>query len=190
MLIVAIAIKLDSEGPVLFKQTRTGQYGKEFKMYKFRSMAVSNDVHDFSKGDEHTKIGTFLRKTSLDELPQFFNIFSGSMSFIGPRPWITDYYKNMNKKERVRYEVKPGLSGLAQAKGRNSISIFEKINYDIEYVRDYSIIEDIKVVFLTVITVLSKKGADAGKNTIKNELDDLMLENTDYKMKPIKDPSL
>ena len=185
MLIIAIIIKIDSKGPVLFKQVRTGYQGKEFKMFKFRSMHVSNDVHDFSKKDEHTKVGTFLRKTSLDEIPQLFNIFVGQMSFIGPRPWITDYYEAMNKKERVRYDVKPGISGLAQAKGRNNISIFEKINYDIEYVRDFSLYEDIKVVLLTIKTVISKEGADAGKGTIKRELDDLREENTIFDMKPI-----
>ena len=186
MLIVAIIIKIDSKGPVLFKQIRTGYKGKNFKMLKFRSMAVSNDVHDFSKKDEHTRVGTFIRKTSIDEIPQLFNIFIGKMSFIGPRPWITDYYEAMNKKERVRYDVKPGITGLAQAKGRNSISIFEKINYDIEYVRDFSIIEDIKVIFLSIKTVLTKVGADAGKNTIKTELDDLKEENTLYDLEPIK----
>ncbi len=185
MLIIAIAIKCDSKGPVLFRQLRTGYKGKNFYVLKFRSMQVDNDVHDFSKKDQHTKVGAFLRKTSLDELPQLFCVFSGKMSFIGPRPWITDYYKNMNKKEKVRYDVLPGITGLAQTKGRNNISIFEKINYDIEYVRDYSLFEDIKIIFLTIKTVLSKDGADAGKGTIEKEINDLIEENTIFDMKPI-----
>ena len=155
MLICAIAIKLDSKGPAIFKQTRTGRYGKNFNVWKFRTMAANNDVHDFSKKDQHTKVGTFLRKTSLDELPQLFNIFVGKMSFIGPRPWITDYYENMNEEQRHRNDVRPGLTGLAQAKGRNNISIFEKINYDLEYIKNYGLIEDIKVIFLTIKTVFS-----------------------------------
>lgn len=187
MLVIAIAIKLDSKGPAIFKQVRTGYHGRNFNVLKFRSMYVDNDVHDFSKKDQHTKVGTFLRKTSLDELPQLFCVFLGTMSFIGPRPWITDYYDSMNKKERVRYDVKPGITGLAQAKGRNNISIFEKINYDIEYVRDYSIFEDVKVVFLTIKTVLSKEGADAGKGVIEKELNDLVEENTKFDMKPIEE---
>ena len=186
MIILGIIIKIDSPGPAFFKQERTGLHGKTFKLIKFRSMPVHNDVHDFSKADEHTKVGTFIRKTSLDEIPQLFNILLGQMTFIGPRPWITDYYDNMNKKERVRCDVLPGITGLAQAKGRNNISIFEKINYDIEYIRDFGFLEDIKVVFLTIKTVLSKEGADAGKNTIRDEINDLRIENTQYNLKPIK----
>ncbi len=177
MLIIAVLIKLDSKGPVLFKQKRTGLKGKVFNLYKFRSMVTDNDVHDFSKGDQHTKVGNILRKTSLDELPQIINILKGEMSFIGPRPWITDYYDNMSEKQRHRNDVLPGITGLAQAKGRNNISINEKINYDLEYVKNYSFRQDVKIVFLTIKTVLSKEGADAGKNTIQNELEDLKTQN-------------
>lgn len=195
MLIIAIAIKLDSKGPVIFKQERTGKYGKLFKVWKFRTMAANNDVRDFSKGDQHTKVGTFLRKTSLDELPQLFTIFIGKMSFIGPRPWITDYFDSMNETQRHRVDVTPGLSGLAQAKGRNNITIFEKINYDLEYIDNYGLVEDIKVVFLTIKTVLTKEGADAGKGTIQNELEDLKnqpksvvkIENRNVNINTIKE---
>lgn len=173
MLIIAIAIKLDSKGPVLFKQERTGKGGKNFYIYKFRTMVKNNNVHDFSKADEHTKVGKILRKTSLDELPQLFSIAIGKMSFIGPRPWIPDYYDNMNEFQRQRYIVRPGLTGLAQCMGRNGITIFEKINYDIEYINNYSLKQDIKIVILTIKTVISGSGADAGKNTIKNEIDQL-----------------
>jgi len=177
MLIIAIAIKLDSKGPVLFKQERTGKDGKNFYIYKFRTMVQSNDVHDFSKQDKHTRVGKILRKTSLDELPQLFSIAIGKMSFIGPRPWIPDYYENMNERQRQRNAVRPGLTGLAQCMGRNGISIFQKINYDIEYIENYSLKQDLKIIFLTVKTVITGSGADAGKNTIKNELYDLSTQD-------------
>ena len=147
MIIIAIAIRIDSEGPIIFKQERTGKYGKNFNVWKFRTMVASNNVRDFSKKDEHTKVGNFLRKTSLDELPQLFNIFLGKMSFIGPRPWITDYYENMNKRQKHRVDVTPGLTGLAQVNGRNNITIFKKINYDLEYIDNYGLYQDIKIVF-------------------------------------------
>lgn len=181
MLIIAIAIKLDSKGHVLFKQERTGKGGKSFYIYKFRTMVEKNDVHDFSKADEHTKIGKILRKTSLDELPQLFSIAIGKMSFIGPRPWIPDYYENMNDNQRERYAVRPGLTGLAQCMGRNDITIFEKIEYDIEYIKNYSLFQDLKIVFLTIKIVLTGSGADAGKSTIQKELNDLKKHNNIYK---------
>lgn len=173
MILIAITIKLEDHGPVFFKQERTGRYGKVFRLIKFRSMKVDNDVHDFKCADKHTKVGAFLRRTSLDELPQVFNILKGEMSFIGPRPWITDYYENMNAEQRKRVNVRPGITGLAQAKGRNGLTIFEKIKYDVHYVENLTFFEDCKVVFLTIVTVLSGKGADAGKETIKNELEAL-----------------
>lgn len=173
MILIAIAIKLEDHGPVFFRQERTGRYGKVFRLIKFRSMKVDNDVHDFKCADKHTKVGSFLRKTSLDELPQVFNILKGEMSFIGPRPWIPDYYENMNAEQRKRVNVRPGITGLAQAKGRNGLTIFEKIKFDVHYVENLTFFEDCKVVFLTIVTVLSGKGADAGKETIKNELDAL-----------------
>ena len=177
ILLISILIKLDSTGPILFKQKRTGKGGKEFYIYKFRTMVANNDVHDFSKGDEHTKLGTFLRKTSLDEIPQLFSILKGDMSFIGPRPWIPDYYKLMNKAERHRCDVRPGLTGLAQVMGRNNITIFDKIKYDLEYIKNYSLKQDIKIVFLTIYIVLKKCGSDAGKHTIKDELNALQTQS-------------
>lgn len=181
MIIIAIAIKCDSKGPVIFMQPRTGKYGKVFNIHKFRTMTADNDVKDFSKEDRQTRVGTFLRNASLDELPQLFCILAGKMSFIGPRPWITDYYDSMNEEQKHRVDVTPGLTGLAQVNGRNSISIFEKINYDLEYIDNYGLIEDIKVVFLTIKIVLSKEGAEAGKFIIQNELDDLKKQPSHLK---------
>ena len=174
MVIIAILIKLDSKGPVFFKQERTGKDGKIFLLYKFRSMAVDNDVHDFNCQDKKTRVGRVLRKFSLDEFPQIINIIKGEMSFIGPRPWIPDYYENMTDYQRRRNDVLPGITGLAQVKGRNNINIIAKINYDLEYVKNFSFKQDVKIFFLTIATVLSKEGADAGKNTIHTELEMLM----------------
>ena len=177
MIIVAIAIKIDSRGPVFFKQERTGKNGKNFYLYKFRSMAKDNDVMNFKSENKVTKVGAFIRKTSLDELPQLINILKGDMSFIGPRPWITEYYKNFNAHQKRRVEVLPGITGLAQATGRNNLNVFEKINYDIEYVDNFSFKQDIKVIFMTIKTVLSKEGAELSKYGIKEELEDLKNQN-------------
>lgn len=172
-LIVSIAIKLDSKGPVLFKQLRSGKNGKEFMMYKFRSMSANNDVHDFKKENQMTKVGKFIRKTSLDEIPQLINIIKGEMSFIGPRPWITDYQKYFTKNQKRRLEVLPGITGLAQATGRNNLTVYEKLRLDVYYVDHLSFKMDMKVIYGTVKTVLSKEGAELSKSGIQNELDEL-----------------
>ena len=177
MIVIAIAIKIESKGPALFKQVRTGKNGKNFNLYKFRSMTVDNDVMNFKTENKITKVGKFIRKTSLDELPQLFNIIKGEMSFIGPRPWIIEYYNNFNAYQKRRVEVLPGITGLAQATGRNNLTIFEKINYDIEYVDNYSLKMDLKVVFMTIKTVLSKEGAELSKYGIKEEIEDLKHQN-------------
>lgn len=177
MIIVSICIKLESNGPILFKQTRTGYKGKTFTLYKFRSMTVDNNVLDFSKENKITKVGSFIRKTSLDELPQFINILKGDMSFIGPRPWIIEYTKLFTAKQRHRLDVTPGITGLAQASGRNDISIIDKINYDLEYVDNFSFLMDLKVIFKTLKIVFTKQGADINKSEIANELDELKEYN-------------
>jgi len=176
-ILFSILIKKEDGGPVFFRQERTGYRGVPFMLYKFRSMPVDNDVLDNTKADKHTKVGKFIRKTSLDELPQLINVLKGDMSFIGPRPWIPEYFMCMNSRERLRVMVKPGITGLAQANGRNGISITKKINYDLEYVKKYSIVMDIRVIFETVAAVISEKGADAGKAAIHNELDELKAKN-------------
>ena len=176
MIIIAISIKLEDKGPSLFKQERTGKDGKNFKLMKFRSMKVNNDVRDFSKGDQYTKVGKFIRKTSLDELPQIFNIIKGEMSFIGPRPWIPEYFEYMNETQRGRVKVLPGMTGLAQASGRNGISIFQKISYDLQYVKNFSFKQDIYIVFKTIYVVLKKESVDIGKLGIKSEIEDLKTQ--------------
>ena len=173
MLIIALMIKLDSRGPVLFVQKRTGKNGKPFNLYKFRSMSVNNDVHDFSKENEVTKMGDFLRKTSLDELPQLINVLKNDMSFIGPRPWIEDYCKYFTERQKRRLDVAPGMTGLAQAVGRNNLSIKDKINLDIEYVDNLSFKMDVKVTMGTIKTVFSKQGAEISKSGIQDELEEL-----------------
>ena len=163
--------------PVIFKQKRTGKNGKVFTLYKFRTMVYGNDVYDLTKKDKFTKVGSLLRKTSLDELGQIINILKGEMSFIGPRPWIVEYYENMNNNQRHRCDVLPGITGLAQVKGRNNINIFDKIKYDLEYVSNMSFKQDIKIVILTIKTVISKSGAYAGKSSIQNEIECLKEQN-------------
>ena len=175
--VVAAAIKLDSPGPVLFRQERTGKHGKVFKMYKFRSMAVDNDIKDASCQDKYTRVGKFLRRTSIDELPQLINVVKGQMSFIGPRPWITAYWDNMNEIERGRTAVRPGITGLAAAKGRNGLTVFEKIGYDLEYIRHYSLKQDISVIFLTIGALFKSDGVDAGKVKIHSDINDLKKRN-------------
>lgn len=173
MVIISIAIRLESKGSSIFKQLRTGKNGKEFYCYKFRSMVKDNDVHDLSKKDQVTKVGKFIRKTSLDELPQLVNIIKGEMTFIGPRPWITDYAKHYTKRQRKRLDVTPGLTGLAQCSGRNNISIKEKIDLDIKYVENLSIKMDLYVLYKTIICVLKNEGYSSDKNTIKDEIEEL-----------------
>ena len=173
-LITALLIKLISPGPILFKQQRTGLNGKCFTMYKFRSMTNTNNIHDTSKENELTTIGK-LRALSLDELPQFINVIKGEMAFIGPRPWITQYYEYMNKAQRKRISVRPGITGLAQVHGRNSLSIHQKIEYDLGYIKRIGLREDAKIVFLTVKTLFNKRSRDIEKIEIHNELN--LLKN-------------
>jgi lipopolysaccharide/colanic/teichoic acid biosynthesis glycosyltransferase len=156
MLAAAIGVKLSSPGPVLFKQTRIGHNQKPFVMYKFRSMRV-NDVQDsaWSKNEDprKTKFGSFIRKTSIDELPQFFNVLKGNMSLIGPRPEIpfhVDHFKDEIKQYLVRHHVRPGLTGWAQVNGlRGDTPIDERVRYDVWYMENWSLALDIKILCMT-----------------------------------------
>ena len=177
MIIIAIMIKIDSKGPVIFKQIRSGKNNKNFTLYKFRSMIYNNNLYDTSVEDQVTKIGRILRKTSLDELPQLFNILKVEMSFIGPRPWIVDYAKYFTKHQMRRLEVLPGITGLAQCSGRNNLGIIERIDIDVEYVENMSLFLDIYIVFKTIKSVLKKEGFSNSKSAIHEELNILKNQN-------------
>ena len=177
MLIISIMIKIDSKGPVIFKQIRSGKNNKNFTLYKFRSMIYNNNLYDTSVEDQVTKVGKILRKTSLDELPQLFNILKGEMSFIGPRPWILDYAKYFTKHQMRRLEVLPGITGLAQCSGRNNLGIIERIDIDVEYVENMSLFLDIYIVLKTIKSVLKKEGFSNSKSAIHEELNILKNQN-------------
>lgn len=172
LLLVAFAILLEGSGEILFKQDRIGINGKIFRMYKFRTMKWDRQLNKPSI----TKFGYFLRKTSIDELPQLFNILKGDMSFIGPRPWISEYLMYFTPNQKKRCEVKPGISGWAQVNGRNGLTIIEKIKLDIWYVDNISVKTDIKILFLTVKTVLIKESAELPYTGIDDELS-MLKEN-------------
>lgn len=175
MIIVAICIKIEDGGPVIYKSRRMGKDLKEFNTYKFRSMKTKRqELHSkLSHEQMVTKVGKVIRKTSLDELPQLFNILKGEMSFIGPRPWIPDYYVWFDDRQKRRADVLPGISGLAQVKGRNGINIFKKIEYDLQYVDNISFKQDIAIIFETIVTVFSKTNAEITENGIKEEISEL-----------------
>lgn len=179
MLIIAIAIKYEDGDPIIYKSKRVGKDMKLFDVYKFRSMKTKRkELQSNLKHQEMvTKVGKFIRKTSLDELPQLFNILKGEMSFIGPRPWIPEYYEWFTKEQKRRIEVLPGITGLAQAKGRNGISIFRKVNYDLEYVKNISFRLDIKIIIESIKTVLLKTDAEITEQGIKKEILELKLQN-------------
>ena len=182
-IVIAICIKLEDGGTVFFKQKRVGKNLKEFDIYKFRSMKVEREQlnSDLSHDEMVTKIGKILRKTSIDELPQLFNVLKGEMIFIGPRPWIPDYYVYFTDEQKRRSNVLPGISGLAQVKGRNEIDIFQKIKYDLEYVDNIGLGMDLKIIGLTIAEVLKKTGADASEAGIKSEIEQLKNKNSKYR---------
>ena len=149
MLVIAICIKIEDGSPAIFKQVRMGKNLKPFNIYKFRTMKTQREElnSELSHEEMVTKVGKVLRATSIDELPQLINILKGEMSFIGPRPWIVEYYEWFTDEQKKRSDVRPGITGLAAVKGRNGINIFKKINYDIEYVDNMSLWFDIKIFF-------------------------------------------
>ena len=158
---ILVAVKLGR--PVLFTQERPGYREKIFKMYKFRSMTDERDQNGKLMPDEVrlTPFGEWLRSTSLDELPELLNILKGDMSLVGPRPLLVQYLPLYNKRQHKRHNVRPGITGLAQINGRNSISWEEKFEYDVQYAEKISFYEDIRILFETVFKVFKREGINS-----------------------------
>lgn len=167
-LIIAIAIKADSKGPVFFKQDRIGKKKKIFKILKFRSMYIDTDpnapTHQLGNATSHiTKVGAFIRKTSIDELPQLFNIFVGHMSFVGPRPALWNQDDLVAERDKYHAnDVKPGLTGLAQISGRDELEIPVKAKFDGEYVEKRGFFYDLSLIFRTFFSVFKHEGVVEG----------------------------
>lgn len=163
LIILAILVRIKLGGPVIFKQERPGLNGKVFKLYKFRTMTDAKDENGNLLDDEYrlTSFGKKLRSTSLDELPELYNILKGDMSIVGPRPLLVKYLPLYNDEQKRRHDVRPGLTGLAQVSGRNAITWTEKFNKDIEYVDNVSLGLDISIFFKTIYCVLKKEGINS-----------------------------
>lgn len=160
MVIVFFLLAIANRGKVWFTQKRPGKDGKLFTVIKFKTMSDERDGYGNLLPDEKrlTSIGKFVRKTSIDEIPQLFNVLLGHMSFVGPRPLLTEYLTLYDKQQMRRHEVKPGITGWAQVNGRNTLSWQQKFAYDIWYVDHISFALDIKILFLTVIKVFKAEG--------------------------------
>lgn len=180
-IIVAIAIKCDSKGTVFFAQERRTKNGRVFKMYKFRSMVVNAEsmgagLFNYENDPRVTKIGRFLRNTSIDELPQLWNVIKGDLSIVGPRPCVKyelGDFDTLNKKYKKRFEVRAGITGLAQVKGRNENSWEEKVTYDNQYIDEFKkqgLWLDIKILFSTVAKVFRKQ--DIYEEKVDSTMDD------------------
>ncbi len=176
MLIVSAAIKIDSPGPILFRQKRIGKNGRVFEMMKFRSMVVNAEhtgsgVYSDNTDPRVTKVGRIIRATSLDELPQFINILRGDMSFIGPRPPLTYHpwtYEEYSKYQRRMFEVRPGITGWAQVNGRKTVEWNHRIELNIWYVDHISLWLDLKILFMTVFKVFTNAdNANLGETVTK-----------------------
>ena len=171
-LIISLLVLIFMGWPILFKQSRPGKNEKIFKMYKFRTMTNKKDKDGNLLPDEQrlNKFGRFLRKTSLDELPEFFCILTGKMSFIGPRPLLVKYLDYYTEEEHHRHDVRPGLTGWAQVNGRNLVNWDDRFKLDLEYVNNISFIMDIKILFITIKTVLLASNIAVGKQHVMLDL--------------------
>ncbi|MDZ8050445.1 MAG: sugar transferase [Aulosira sp. ZfuVER01] len=171
LLLVAIAIYYRMGSPVIFAQPRPGKNGRIFKFYKFRTMTDERDAKGNLLPDAKrlTSFGKFLRKTSLDELPQLWNVLKGDMSFVGPRPLMVRYLERYTPEQARRHEVKPGITGWAQVNGRNSISWPEKFKLDVWYVDNWSWWLDLKILFLTAWKVVKKEGISQANHDTMEE---------------------
>jgi sugar transferase EpsL len=170
ILIIAGIVKRKLGSPVFFKQMRPGLYGKPFYFYKFRTMTNETDSSGrlLSDAQRLTPVGLFLRKYSLDELLQLFNVLKGDLSLVGPRPLLMDYLPLYNEEQARRHDVKPGITGWAQINGRNAISWEEKFTLDIWYVDNYSFFLDIKIIFITIKKVFRSEGiSQPGQVTVE-----------------------
>lgn len=183
MLLTALAIKIDSKGPVLFKQERVGLNGKVFKIYKFRSMCVGAEktgsgVYSGKNDARVTKVGRIIRATSIDELPQLVNIIKGEMSFIGPRPPLTYHPWSVTEytDEQFRmFEVRPGITGWAQINGRKDVEWHKRIELNVWYVDNMSLLLDIKIFFLTIFKVFTNAdNENIGETVKKDEADEVV----------------
>lgn len=163
LLIVAILVKLKLGKPIVFQQDRPGLNGKNFKLYKFRTMTDEKDTNGklLPDGIRLTKFGSFLRATSLDELPELWNIVRGDMAIVGPRPLLVQYLSLYNERQKRRHDVRPGLSGLAQVSGRNAISWEEKFDFDVDYTQKVTFLGDWKIIFKTIVKVLKREGINS-----------------------------
>src|SRR5690554_1373427 len=172
LLLVSILIKIDSRGPIIFKQDRLGKNGKVFKIYKFRSMVINAEKHGVyeAKNDLRvTRVGRIIRKLSIDELPQLINIIKGDMSIIGPRPTLTYHpwpYEEYNEFQKQRFNVRPGITGWAQINGRKEVEWNKRIELDVYYVKNLSFFLDLKIVFKTIYKVLFMKDNYNSKSTV------------------------
>jgi len=163
IILIGIMVKIKLGSPIFFRQVRIGLNGKPFILIKFRSMSNARDDKGNLLPDELrlTRFGRLLRSTSLDELPEILNVLKGEMSLVGPRPLLPEYMELYNDEQKRRHEVKPGITGWAQVNGRNSTSWEERLKMDVWYVDNWSIWLDIKILFMTVIQVISRRGINA-----------------------------
>lgn len=186
ILVVAVLVRCHLGAPVIFCQERPGKDEEIFKLYKFRSMTDACDAYGEPLPDELrlTRFGRFLRSTSLDELPELWNIFKGDMSIVGPRPLLVKYLPLYNEEQRHRHDVTPGLTGWAQVHGRNLCSWEEKFDYDIWYVDHVSFILDLQIIFLTVKAVLKREGISSETSETMEDFtgtsQDVLLHQLDY----------
>lgn len=171
LLLVAILVRCKLGSPILFKQKRPGLHEKIFCMYKFRTMTDAKDADGNLLPDEMrlTKFGKLLRSTSLDELPELFNILKGDMAIVGPRPLLVQYLPRYNERQHHRHDVRPGFTGLAQVNGRNSISWQEKFEWDVKYVENVSFLMDLRIIAKTVKVVLKRDGISSETSATMEE---------------------
>jgi len=175
MALVALAIRLVMGRPVLFRQTRPGYRAKPFTLYKFRTMRDAYYLDGTQRPDAErlTRLGRFLRKTSLDELPQFWNVLKGDMSVVGPRPLLMDYVSAYTLEQMRRYSVKPGITGLAQVSGRQNIPFSKRLELDVQYVDNWSLGFDFRIFLQTFVIVLTSTGVKPGQDV--RDVDDVGL---------------